>query len=745
MQITTRDGKKVTVLDVLGNGGLFSRHLQGYEERDNQIQTATLIEKGIQERRHVVVELGTGGGKSHAGMVPAALSGEKVVYSTAVKALQEQIAEKDAPFLASVLSAETGRTLRTAVLKGRGNYACLKALETLEQSGEFRSAAASAAFPSVLDWVEEQRETLGVADVEQFPGTLPSDLRLDIVTSTEECPGEKCKHYVSCFAERAKARAKDADIVIVNHKLLMMDAVVRNTSEGRAGVLPDFSILIADEAHNLEDIARDSFGFEITPFRLNRLGRLLQRYTIDYPVVTELREDSAERAQVQELADTQDRILQQISMYLDALKARLEKNEDAREVRLGDERHVLIGDEPLPGMDDIRMTIQDAATALLKFGTQMEESAPFWLEGDDRDMWYKLADQTIKVASELLTVISPGQDGAWVRRASLEGDNGKVRVTLDAKPIDVAPLMRRYFFEGATKARAKKSEDGDEEVSSVPPLVVISMSATISAEGTMKMWRSRNGCDDAYELVAGSPFNYRQNMLVYIPGRPEDLVPVQRRKPGFEEYVEALCAEMRGLTLDAKGGAFLLFTSRSMMNEVYDRISGDLEDAGLLVLKQGQDGMNRAQLVSAFKADGNAVLFGVKTFWEGVDVQGNALRLVAIDKMPFNPPTDVVWSALCDHVNREAGDPMASFRLLSIPTAIIALKQGVGRLIRSKTDRGVVALLDGRVRTKFYGKTIVNNLPNGRITSSPEDVKAFYNQGAASAAPQRREFRRFSR
>lgn len=746
MQTQTRNGRKVTVLDVLGNGGMFSRHLPGYEERANQIETAELIAQGVEDRTHVVVELGTGGGKSHAGMVGSLqgiLDGERVVYSTAVKALQEQIAEKDAPFLSSVLEAELGRKLRYAVLKGRGNYLCLKATEQLEETEAFRSPAAAAAFESVLDWMEQQKNDLDVADVESFPGVLPGDLRLDIVTSTEECTGEKCKFYGECFAERAKERAKQADIVIVNHKLLMMDAVVRNSSEGRAGVLPDFSILIADEAHQMEAIARDSFGFEITPFRLTRLGHIMQRLTVNHATIKDLKGTEEEQA-AQKWEEDQKAILGHIGQYLADLKEKLEKNEDAREVRLGDERSVRIGQqEPLPGLPDTRLTIGEAAGQLLAFGTKMEEAAPNWLEGDDRDLWYKLADQTITVATELLTIITPGKDGEWVRRASLDGEEGKTRTKLDAKPIDVAPMMRSYFFDGATKKRIKmNSDEGVEDVAAVPPLVVIAMSATISTDGNMRMWRERNGCDEAIETVAGSPFDYKRNMLIYLPGSPEDLVPVARRKPGYDEYVDALCTEMRGLTLDARGGAFLLFTSRSMMNTVHELISEDLEAAGLLVLKQGQDGMSRAQLVEAFKADGNAVLFGVKTFWEGIDCPGDVLRLVAIDKMPFNPPTDVVWSALCEHINRQHGDKMASFGLLSIPTAIIALKQAVGRLIRTKTDRGVVALLDGRLRTKFYGKKIITNMPNGQITSSPNDVRDFYSEAARQGSRQR--FRRLA-
>jgi ATP-dependent DNA helicase DinG len=218
--MTASADHKITVLKVLGNGGIFSKHLPGYEERQQQIDTALLIERGIHERQHVIVELGTGGGKSHAALVPAVLSGERVVYSTEVKSLQEQIAGKDAPFVASVLEGPLGRKIRYSVLKGRGNYACMRNVSALEERGEFRSAQAAEAFPALAEWIGEQREAGDVADIENYPVQLPNDLRQDVVTSSEECTGQRCKMFRMCFAERAKARAKQADIIIVNHKLL---------------------------------------------------------------------------------------------------------------------------------------------------------------------------------------------------------------------------------------------------------------------------------------------------------------------------------------------------------------------------------------------------------------------------------------------------------------------------------------------------------------------------------------------
>jgi ATP-dependent DNA helicase DinG len=721
-EMTASAARKVTVLEVLGNGGIFSKHLTGYEERPQQLQTAQLIEQGIRERKHVVVELGTGGGKSHSALVPSVLSCERVVYSTEFKSLQEQIALKDAPFVASMLEDSMGRPIRYAVLKGRGNYVCMRNVSELEERGEFRSVPAAEAFRPLLEWIGEQREAGDVADIESYPDQLPVDLRQDVVTSTEECTGQRCKLYRECFAERARARARRANIIIVNHKLLCVDAMIREKTGAQAAMIPDYSVLIADEAHGWEDVLRDTAGFEITPGRMRRLAWMLQKATINHEATQN--PERAEYKVAQGWAYRQDDVFNKVEQFLAQLKDRLTQNEDVREIRLGDERGVLVGDEPLPGMEDARPTIGAVAADLAKFSWEIAGGTPSWLDDEGRDSWAKLAEQTEQLATDLATVLAPEQDATWVRRAKLDGENGKTRVVLDAKPVDVAPIASRWFFNTTKQKATKKDADGiEEEVESLPPLVVVSMSATIATNGTMTMFRSRMGVGDAHELVNGSPFDYEHHSLLYLPSNPQEMTPVQKRDPNYDRYVSNLCAEMRGLTLDAKGGAFLLFTSRSMMNTVFERIAPDLQAAGLLVMKQGD--ASRNQMIAEFREDGNAVLFGLKTFGVGIDVQGNALRLVAIDKVPFNPPTDVVWKALCDDVKRKGGN---DFRDLSMPNAILTLKQFAGRLIRSKADRGVMALLDGRISVKPYGREILRNMPPAPITSDPSRVRALYGE-----------------
>lgn len=738
MSATATEGnKKVTVLEVLGDGGMFSRRLSNYEARPQQVEFARLIERAIPERDHVVGELPTGAGKSFAGLTPAVLSGEKVIYATYMKSLQQQISEKDAPFLSEVLTEETGRPVNYAILKGRGNYVCLRNMDELEQGAGFRSPAAAEAFGPFSEWVGEQAAALDLGDVETYPGSLPTDLRLSVVTGTDECTGQKCRFYDDCFGVRAKTKAAAADIVVVNHRLLCLDAQIREDSEGRAAILPDYSMLIIDEAHNLEDVIRDSAGFEITPGRLRRLAWMLDKYTTSHEAVEGSGEKSSERFEARRWAESQEAVLRPLDLYLEELKAELQGDQDTRERRLGDERPVPVGEAGTP--------LVDLVSALLRFGREMEGGTPFYLDGDDRDAWLKLAENTIKLGREFLVAISPDADGTWVRRAALDGEEGRTRAVLEAKPIDVAPIGRRWFFGGVRKQQATLRAAGGAtaSVSIQPPLMTVSMSATIATSGDVRMYRERLGIEEARTSVGDSPFNFRDHALLYLPGNPQELVPALKRdRIAWNGYLDNLAAEMRGLTLDAGGGAFLLFTSRSALNEIHARIADDLQAHGLLVLKQGE--MSLRKTIELFKADGNAVLFGLKSYGEGVDIQGSALRLVAIDKVPFNPPTDIVWSALCQHVDRNGGN---SFRDLSMPNAIITLKQFCGRLIRTKTDRGVMALLDGRIRTKanVYGREILANMPPAPLTSDPADVKAMYERMRHPTTPVEPSMPRFRR
>jgi ATP-dependent DNA helicase DinG len=688
---------------ILGPGGVIARRLPGYESRPQQLRMANLVEAAIAAGRHAVIEAGTGTGKSLGYLVPAILSGRRTIVSTADKGLQMQIARKDLPFLQATMP----KPFVAVVLKGIGNYACKKRVEAIKESLEetlegfedeatFESPQAAAAWPALLEWVEETES----GDVEDVPFSLPADLRERVTTDSDGCSGKKCPLHDACFAMRARAAARLADVVVVNHSLLFRDLAVRHDSDGYATVLPDADVIVIDEAHHLEDEATDAFGVEVDPSTWRHVERALDKLTVDHPSVRKASEDSEEYATAEQWAEEAKPVGSAIYELLGAYRQRL-KEADAEVVEIGDDR-------PLA---------RPAREALQALRERMESAAPFWLSVADREEWRKLGDRMEKLSGEILSVVAPDPD--MVRYAQAETTKrGATVVTLAAKPIEVAPELRKRLFDPPLR------EHGDEDATAKPwRPAVICTSATITTGDGFAYWRTRVGLDDALELEVGSPFDYRLHALLYLPPDPESFDPRSRDQETTLRYQDRLAEELNRLLLVSEGGAFCLFTSARVMREMHRRLAPRLRG---LVLLQGQDGLSRPEIVKRFKADGNAVLFGTKSFWEGVDVQGSALRLVVIDKLPFVPPDDPIFAARRRRINRRAGREWAAFMELDVPHATIALKQAFGRLIRTQDDRGCVALLDGRLSTKGYGSTILGALPPATRTSSLDAVKAHF-------------------
>lgn len=675
----------LTARHLLGNGGPIAQALPGYREREPQLQLAELVEAAIGAGEHATAEAGTGTGKSLGYLVPGLASGHRCIVSTADKALQSQLTDKDVPFLRDHLPFP----FTAALLKGRGNYVCRQRVAEIDQQvrgglgGEFgfRSLEAARAWPDLRAWVD-QTET---GDLETVPFRLPGDLAQDLVVSSEECTGRKCAFYGTCFAEGAKARAQTADLVIVNHALLLRDAEVRAQTGDLASLLPNATVLLLDEAHHLADVARDSFAAEVTAARWQRIARRIERMTTKHPAV--VKGDDARKGAAENWALK----LQTVGGLLgDALTAIQERLTSARAtaLRLGDERPVL---GPLAG-------------GLASLASELEDGAPAWLEdGAEQEGWRKMAKAAERLADDINLLAEPDGDRAWVRYAELDGVGERQRVTLIRKPIDVADLLRERLFERFDS--------------------VIACSATIATQErgrpSFDFWKREVGCDRARELVVGSPFDYGRQALLYLPPNGERFDPRAFRQAGTLDYYDRVADEVQRLILASRGRAFVLFTSYKMLAETHDRLAPRLRD--FLVLRQGEG--TRQALVRQFKADGSAVLFGTKSFWEGVDVAGEALSLVVIVGLPFAPPDDPLWAARCDAIERRGG---TWFFELALPTAILALKQGFGRLIRSVDDRGVVALLDGRLTTARYGEQIIRSLPPATRTRSIEAVRAFF-------------------
>lgn len=690
--------------DILGPQGPIARVLPGYEAREPQLRMADVAERAIRAGRHAVIEAGTGTGKSYAYATAALVSGQSALISTADKGLQAQLAEKDLPFL----QAHAGIPFDVVVVKGRGNYLCLErhddlrrriaaesAQPSLFDGGDARAAAAvfrspevAGAWPAVDAWAE----TTDSGDLESrdLPVVVPGDLREQLTVTSDECIGDACPFRSECFIERMKARAEAARIVVVNHHLLLLDLAIRASTDGQATVLPDKAVTVIDEAHHIEPIATDVFGVELTEARISRLRRALDRLTVEHPAVPAAAAHER-RVTAEQWAALMRGAVDSWNALTDTIAARMGRT---NRMRLGD-------DAELTG---------PLIAALKRLASEMKDAAPLWLADErERARWNSLRKRIACTAEAVEQVAAPDPDGTTVRYAERERTrSGAERLVLHAKPIDVGGLLADYLW--------NRTRPETDEV-----LPVVATSATIATDGDMAYWRERVGLANADELVVPAPFDYRRAGLLYTPEDGRAFDPSAARGDGSLEYVERLTAEIERLILASDGRAFALFTSRRMLNEVHDRLAPRLR---FTVLRQGD--APRPLLVEQFKADGKAVLFGLKSFWEGVSIDGEALSLVIIDKLPFGQPDDPVWEARCEAITERTGDRWAWFNQLAIPEAIIALKQGTGRLIRTRTDTGVCAILDGRLRTKGYGKRIVGALPPFTQTHSLDAVRAFF-------------------
>lgn len=662
---------------VLGPEGAIARRLPGYELREQQLRMAELVERAITEGKHAVIEAGTGTGKSLGYLVPGLLSGRRMIVSTANKSLQEQLARKDVPFLQAALP----RRFNAVVLKGRGNYLCLLRLGELRDrlagrlrdDAAFRTQEAARAWPRLEDW---SRRT-GSGDLEEAPFGVPDDLKELVTVDAESCLGARCPLRGNCFAEQARTQAREADLVIVNHWLLLSDLALRQSAGEQVAALPDAPLLVVDEAQHLEDCATDTLGTQVSLGRWERLARRLEALTLRHPAVVKAAEESEERERAEQWRLRAAALGSVLAGVLDQLQARLERSR-ASSQRLGDERSLARG----------------ALAALEQLGEELAVGTPFWLSEEQRDDWAKLAEQVARLAEDLELLVTPGDEQALVRFAAFEAGGARRRLVLYARPIDVSGALREQLF-GAFPT-------------------VIATSATLATEGGFGYWRARVGLDQALELVLGSPFDVQANALLYLPPDGARLDPARALARGEVDYLEALADEIAQLLDASDGRAFCLFSSNRALDEVYRRLRPRLH---WLTLRQGEG--SRPELLRRFKEDGRAVLFGLKSFWEGVDVQGEALSLVVIDKLPFPPPDDPVWAARCA-VARDW------FNELALPYATLQLKQGFGRLLRTRGDRGVVALLDGRLTTREYGARILRALPPASRTRDIAQVRAFF-------------------
>jgi ATP-dependent DNA helicase DinG len=660
------------VTDLLAPGGGLARAIPHYEDRAEQRAMAAAIARALADERALVVEAGTGTGKTLAYLAPALASGKRVVVSTGTRALQDQIARRDVPLLRSILP----RPFSAVVLKGVTNYACRRKLAELAQ----RRADPDPEVRALLEWAAES-ETGDRAEVEWLAESAP--LWGEATTTPDARIGPRCPHFARCFVAQARRVAEHAQLVLVSHHLYLADRALRTAAPG-ARVLPDHDAVIFDEAHQLEDVATAHFGERVSTPQIAMLARDAHAALARMPL-------AAGRAALDVIAAVERASLGLFA----ALRATLATAPIAPGWGAADGERVLL---PAALFADAARQASwfrlDTALEELARAVEAELEPPPDAEPEGaasaRAQLAGLARRARDLRDDLATIAEQRQ-----RNRVYWGELRPTGTFLTASPIDVAELVRRHVVEAGPTP--------------------IFTSATLAAAGSFAYARARLGLVEADELLVASPFDYARQALLYVP---RDLPPVA------EGYTAEAAARTRELLAITSGRSFLLFTSHRALREAASRL-GELPYPRLV---QGE--APRATLVDRFRAAGQAVLFGTASFWEGVDVPGDALSLVVIDKLPFAPHTDPLVAARLAAAAERGADPFAAVQL---PAAAIALKQGFGRLIRRRDDRGIVAVLDGRLVSRGYGRTFIDTLPAGLPrTSALEQVRRWW---AASGGP----------
>jgi ATP-dependent DNA helicase DinG len=664
---------------------VLAANLPGYTRRAHQMALAEEIEKVIAgdwlddpaRLSHGLAQAGTGTGKSLAALIAHILSGHRTVVATATKALQSQYATKDLPFLEKYLGVD----FTWAVIKGRSNYPCLLQMEQVTDPtpGQVRVIERV----KELSTPEAVRE-MEVCDREDFP-SLPDDQWRPFSISSDECPGKKsCPFGEQCLAERAKAKAQSASVVVTNTAYLLQDLVLRDRSDDNVQLLGEISRIVIDEAHTLPEVARGALEDMLGQGSLVKLARdmgaYMKREELDHNIPLDV-ERAAE--------DLWGRVT---VIYRTWVK---EKNQGATDPM------------PLPQktlIEDLGPYFVALFGSLQRSQDEIKSKRPF--EERAKTAKSRLLRRVGNMLERIMNYTT-SPEGETVRWAELEVSSFRgqrhERVKLCSSPVNVGPFLNKLLW------------------SKVPTVL---MSATLATGKSFDFMMETVGLDKdgARTYDAGSPFDYPKQAVLFTPGkdRPE---PVQRTMPAWRAYAQGAT---KYLVTQSGGGALLLFTSRSAMNAAYDALADDFRDLGLTVMKQGDS--TPGELVRIMKEDGHAVLFALRTFFEGVDIQGAALRLVVLDKLPFTPPTDLVHKAREEALVRRYRSERAGFDHLAIPEMTLVLLQAFGRLIRHAGDRGVVAILDPRLNSKAYGRRIMEALPPARRTTDPREAADFLQQ-----------------
>jgi ATP-dependent DNA helicase DinG len=667
----------------LSEGGELASRIDAFAPRAAQQDLSAAIAEAFETRGTLIAEAGTGTGKTFAYLVPALLSGMKTIISTGTRALQDQLYHRDLPRVRDAL----GRGLKTALLKGRANYLCLYRLNHAKGEPKFANREQIVQFQRIVTWSGRTR----MGDLSELDALPEDSPLLPMVTSTaDNCLGSECPFFADCFVVQARQRAQAADVVVVNHHLLLADLALKQ--EGFGEILPGAQAFVVDEAHQLPDLAAQFFGEALSARPLVELAR---------DAIAECKDVAGSLAAIQGPARELEHGVRTLRAAMDELPVRgtrrraaeLDASEQAFDALDAALEHLAAALEPLresaPGFESCAARAREFLSRLRRWRGDAEQGA-----GDD-DFDMPLHDD------------SPATEGEGPALPSQQADSEDTGVhwyeltargfRLSRTPLDVAGPLSQH------RERSHAAW--------------VFTSATLAIGGRFDHYATKLGLHDPRTLLAPSPFDWPRQALCYLPtGLPD---------PAVRHYGESLVDKLRPVLEASSGRAFILFASHRALREAAEL----LRDGPWPLFVQGE--APRPVLLERFRASGNGVLLGAASFREGVDVAGEALSVVIIDKLPFAAPDDPVFEARLEAIRRNGGNP---FRDEQLPQAVISLKQGAGRLIRSETDRGVLVLCDPRISSKTYGKVFLDSLPPLPKTRKVEDVVGFFSVESAAQA-----------
>ncbi|HLJ48268.1 MAG TPA: ATP-dependent DNA helicase [Bryobacteraceae bacterium] len=641
--MSSSPAKAITARQFFSRNGVLSRWHPNYEFRPGQLEMAEAIEAAIADKRHLLVDAGTGTGKTLAYLIPAILSGKRVVVSTGTKNLQEQLFFKDVPFL----QQHFARPLQVCYMKGRSNYACRQKIYDADREPILSGLEEVADFQIIREW-EKTTETGDRSEIKALPEQSSAWFKID--ARRELCTGQKCQQFERCFITQMHQRAMESDIIIVNHHLFFADLAVKEEEFG--GIIPEYAAVIFDEAHDIEDVAGQYFGANISTYQVQDLVR-------DVSAVSRRKEFGTQ--ELDRILDAvQDRAEMFFMLFGDTEGRTGFRGQDAflelHEEKYNNFLHAL---ELLGAHLQLIKSVPEEVYPLFRRTKEISQALTFWMQSGNKQFVY------------------------WTERRGRG-------CFLQATPIDVSSLLEEKLFDSLD--------------------TVILTSATLAVEGHFEFAQRRLGIRHARTLVVPSHFDFQTQSLLYVPQHMPD-----PRSPAF---TSAAASEITRILKHSQGRAFVLFTSYQQMRLVYDRVSLEIEYPTLL---QGTG--PRSALLQEFRATPNCVLFATSSFWQGVDVQGDQLSCVIIDKLPFAVPSDPVVEARIQNIRDGGGNPFYEYQ---IPQAALALKQGFGRLIRSRADRGVLVLLDNRITKQRYGQVFFDSLPYYAFTTDIAEVERFF-------------------